>query len=387
MTHLPTGIVVQCQNERSQHKNRASAMKQLRAKLYEHEMEKKRAEERKLEDTKLEINFGSQIRSYVLAPYRLIKDHRTKLSVGDVDRVLDGDLDALIHAYLVFRKTGKTGVGRKRRCRNDDLSISEAAAQIRAGGLVAFPTETVYGLGANALDAAAVAEDLRAEGTARHQPADRPRRFHRDGARTDRRRVAAARGGAGPALLARPADAGAAESSRVIPDIVTAGLPTVGVRMPKHPMALELIRKRRRADRRAQRESLHGLSPTTAEHVREAFGDSVDDPRRRSRQVGIESTVVSIEDGELKLLRPGMISLGRDRTGALSRTTRRTRRPECIRAITARARACCWSRLRRTAGPRWELTCGVRNPACVLEQRAHAGRSAAVRGAAVRRAA
>jgi peptide chain release factor 2 len=107
-THLPTGIVVQCQNERSQHKNRASAMKQLRAKLYEYEMEKKRAAEQKLEDTKLEINFGSQIRSYVLAPYRMIKDHRTKLAIGDVDRVLDGDLDALIHAYLVWRKTGKT---------------------------------------------------------------------------------------------------------------------------------------------------------------------------------------------------------------------------------------------------------------------------------------
>ncbi len=108
MTHLPTGIVVQCQNERSQHKNRASAMKQLRAKLYEHEMDKKKADERKLEDTKLEINFGSQIRSYVLAPYRLIKDHRTKLAVGDVDRVLDGDLDSLIQAFLVFKKTGKT---------------------------------------------------------------------------------------------------------------------------------------------------------------------------------------------------------------------------------------------------------------------------------------
>jgi peptide chain release factor 2 len=108
MTHLPTGIVVQCQNERSQHKNRASALKQLRAKLYEYEMEKKRAEDRKLEDSKLEINFGSQIRSYVLAPYRLIKDHRTKLAIGDVDRVLDGDIDPLIHAYLVWRKTGKT---------------------------------------------------------------------------------------------------------------------------------------------------------------------------------------------------------------------------------------------------------------------------------------
>ncbi len=107
-THLPTGIVVQCQNERSQHKNRSSAMKQLRARLYEFELDKKRAEERKLEDSKLDINFGSQIRSYVLAPYRLIKDHRTKLSIGDVDRVLDGDLDPLIHAWLVWRKTGRT---------------------------------------------------------------------------------------------------------------------------------------------------------------------------------------------------------------------------------------------------------------------------------------
>jgi peptide chain release factor 2 len=108
MTHLSTGIVVQCQNERSQHKNRASAMKQLRAKLYEHELAKKRVEERKLEDTKPGINFGSQIRSYVLAPYRMIKDHRTKLAIGDVDKVLDGDLEALIHAFLVFLKTGKT---------------------------------------------------------------------------------------------------------------------------------------------------------------------------------------------------------------------------------------------------------------------------------------
>src|SRR5438105_3695699 len=108
MTHLSTGIVVQCQNERSQHKNRASAMKQLRAKLYEHELAKKRVEERKLEDTKLGINFGSQIRSYVLAPYRMIKDHRTKLAIGDVDRVLDGDLEGLIHAFLVLLKTGKT---------------------------------------------------------------------------------------------------------------------------------------------------------------------------------------------------------------------------------------------------------------------------------------
>jgi peptide chain release factor 2 len=115
-THLPTGIVVQCQNERSQHKNRAAAMKQLKARLWEFELGKRRAEERKLEDSKADINFGSQIRSYVLAPYRLIKDHRTKLAIGDVDRVLDGDLEELIHAYLVWKKTGKTagdGEGRE----------------------------------------------------------------------------------------------------------------------------------------------------------------------------------------------------------------------------------------------------------------------------------
>jgi peptide chain release factor 2 len=108
ITHLPTNTVVQCQNERSQHKNRDTAMKQLRAKLYERELEKKRDETRKTEASKLEINFGSQIRSYVLAPYRMIKDHRTKLSIGDVDPVLEGDLEELIHSYLVFRKTGKT---------------------------------------------------------------------------------------------------------------------------------------------------------------------------------------------------------------------------------------------------------------------------------------
>jgi peptide chain release factor 2 len=108
MTHIPTGIVVQCQNERSQHKNRASALKQLKARLFEYELEKRRAEEKKSEDSKLEINFGSQIRSYVLAPYRMIKDHRTKFSVGDVDRVLDGDLNEFMHAWLVYRKTGKT---------------------------------------------------------------------------------------------------------------------------------------------------------------------------------------------------------------------------------------------------------------------------------------
>ncbi len=107
IVHLPTGITVQCQNERSQHKNREMAMKQLRARLYELELAKRREEERKLEESKADIDFGSQIRSYVLAPYRMVKDLRTRLAVGDVDRVLDGDLDPFMRAYLVWRKTGK----------------------------------------------------------------------------------------------------------------------------------------------------------------------------------------------------------------------------------------------------------------------------------------
>jgi peptide chain release factor 2 len=104
ITHFPTGIVVACQNERSQHKNRDKAFKILRSKIYEYELEKKREATRKVEDTKLEIDFGSQIRSYVLHPYRMVKDHRTKIEVGDVDRVLDGDLRPFIRGYLMARR-------------------------------------------------------------------------------------------------------------------------------------------------------------------------------------------------------------------------------------------------------------------------------------------
>ena len=104
ITHLPTNIVVQCQNERSQHKNRSTAMKMLRSRLYELEIEKKRAETKVIEDSKMDIAWGSQIRSYVLHPYRLAKDHRTKVEIGDVDRVLDGGLDPFIKAYLVSRR-------------------------------------------------------------------------------------------------------------------------------------------------------------------------------------------------------------------------------------------------------------------------------------------
>jgi peptide chain release factor 2 len=98
---MPTGIVVQCQNERSQHKNRAMAMKVLKARLYE--LKKKEQEEKmeQLHSGKKDIAWGSQIRSYVLQPYRLAKDHRTNKEIGNVDGVLDGDLDPFIESYLL----------------------------------------------------------------------------------------------------------------------------------------------------------------------------------------------------------------------------------------------------------------------------------------------
>src|SRR5438270_3524130 len=104
-THLPSGIVVQCQAERSQHKNRELAMKLLRSRLYEAEIEKRQQATRKLDESKLDISFGSQIRTYTLQPYRLIKDHRTKFEMGDVDRVLDGDIDPFIRSFLMAKKT------------------------------------------------------------------------------------------------------------------------------------------------------------------------------------------------------------------------------------------------------------------------------------------
>jgi len=108
ITHIPTGLVASCQNERSQHKNRDRAMSMLRSKIYELELEKKREATKKIEDSKLDIDFGSQIRSYVLQPYRMVKDHRTKEEVGDVDRILDGDLQPFIQAYLRMRRGEKS---------------------------------------------------------------------------------------------------------------------------------------------------------------------------------------------------------------------------------------------------------------------------------------
>jgi peptide chain release factor 2 len=103
ITHLPTGLVATCQNERSQGRNRDTAMKLLRSKLYQLEVEKRKEAQTQLEGEKREIGFGSQIRSYVLQPYQLIKDVRTGYEVGDPQRVLDGDLDGFIEAYLADR--------------------------------------------------------------------------------------------------------------------------------------------------------------------------------------------------------------------------------------------------------------------------------------------
>ena len=108
ITHLPSGIVVQCQNERSQHKNKATAMKVLKARLYKLEKKKKMEKKEKLEDAKSDIAWGNQIRSYVLHPYRMIKDLRTKVEIGDVDRVLDGDIEEFIKSNLLFRKENKS---------------------------------------------------------------------------------------------------------------------------------------------------------------------------------------------------------------------------------------------------------------------------------------
>src|SRR5690606_3814534 len=100
IVHLPTGITVACQSERSQTQNKASAMRMLRSALYQHELEKRQSERAKVESEKTEIGWGNQIRSYVFQPYTMVTDHRTELKIGDVQRVMDGDIDPFIEAYL-----------------------------------------------------------------------------------------------------------------------------------------------------------------------------------------------------------------------------------------------------------------------------------------------
>jgi L-threonylcarbamoyladenylate synthase len=188
------------------------------------------------------------------------------------------------------------------------ISLDEGASLLRAGELVAFPTETVYGLGANALDAHAVASIFELKG----RPATSPLIVHVSSIAMARGIVSewppeaedlAQRYWPGPLTLVLP-------KSPSIPDIVTAGLPTVGVRMPSHPIALQLIEAAGVPIAAPSANRFMELSPTTAAHVLEAFGERVPVLDGGPCQVGIESTVVAIADGIITLLRPGMISLG-----------------------------------------------------------------------------
>lgn len=187
------------------------------------------------------------------------------------------------------------------------ISIREAAERIRAGEVVAVPTETVYGLGANALDAAAVAKIYELKG----RPATSPLIVHAASIEMARMLVAewppeaehlARRYWPGPLTLVLP-------KAQAVPDVVTAGLPTVGIRVPNHPLALALIREAGVPIAAPSANRFMGLSPTTAEHVREIFGDAVPVLDGGPCEVGIESTVVSIAAGKMTLLRPGMISI------------------------------------------------------------------------------
>ncbi|MGH9646020.1 MAG: L-threonylcarbamoyladenylate synthase, partial [Bryobacteraceae bacterium] len=188
------------------------------------------------------------------------------------------------------------------------ISIKDAAEIICSGGLVAFPTETVYGLGANALDATAVQKIFEMKG----RPETSPLIVHVASVEMAREIVAewppladelARQWWPGPLTLVLP-------KKTIVPGNVTAGLPTVGVRMPNHPIALALIEEAGLAVAAPSANRFTGLSPTTADHVKAAFGDAVPVLDGGPCAVGIESTVVTIEDGKLKLLRPGMIALG-----------------------------------------------------------------------------
>lgn len=188
------------------------------------------------------------------------------------------------------------------------IQLEEAAARIREGQLVAFPTETVYGLGADALDARAVARIFELKG----RPASSPLIVHAASIEMVRGLVSewpeqahelASRYWPGPLTLVLP-------KSPAIPGIVTAGLPTVGVRVPAHPIALRLIESAGVPIAAPSANPFTHLSPTTAQHVVDEFGDAVPVLDGGPSKIGIESTVISLAGGRLTLLRPGMISLG-----------------------------------------------------------------------------
>jgi len=107
ITHLPSGIVVTCQTERSQHRNRESAMKVLRARIYQKHLDEQRVKNTVIEDSKSDIAWGHQIRSYVFQPYQMVKDHRTNVETSSIDKVMDGDLDEFVRAFLLLGAQGK----------------------------------------------------------------------------------------------------------------------------------------------------------------------------------------------------------------------------------------------------------------------------------------
>jgi len=187
------------------------------------------------------------------------------------------------------------------------MTIDEAARIIQAGGVVAFPTETVYGLGANALDAAAIRLIYELKG----RPSTSPLIVHVDSIEMAQTLAAdwplvaqglAHRYWPGPLTIV-------VKKASMIPDEATAGLDTVGLRMPAHPLAIELIRACGVPLAAPSANRFTRLSPTTAEHVREAFGDTVQVLDGGPTKVGIESSVVSVVDGGITLLRPGMINI------------------------------------------------------------------------------
>ena len=188
------------------------------------------------------------------------------------------------------------------------ISLNKYAGILRSGGLVAFPTETVYGLGANALDAAAVEKIFRLKG----RPSTSPLIVHVSSIEMAKRYVTewppqaeelAKKYWPGPLTIVLP-------KTPEIPDIVTAGLPTVGIRVPAHPIARQLIEEAGVPIAAPSANRFTHLSPTTAQHVRDEFGDAVEVIDGGPTEVGIESTVVSLVGGQITLLRPGMISLG-----------------------------------------------------------------------------
>ncbi|HLH38103.1 MAG TPA: L-threonylcarbamoyladenylate synthase [Bryobacteraceae bacterium] len=194
------------------------------------------------------------------------------------------------------------------RSRIETIGLNDAAERIRRGDLVAFPTETVYGLGANALDAAAVRKIFELKG----RPETSPLIVHVSDVEMARRYVTewparaeelARRYWPGPLTLVLP-------KSAQIPDIVTAGLPTVGIRVPAHEIALQLIQAAGVPIAAPSANRFTGLSPTKAEHVRQAFDGAVPVLDGGPTRVGIESTVVSLIGAKMTLLRPGMISFG-----------------------------------------------------------------------------